>query len=71
MDKTSRRLYKLFIYVVLLALAVSIVVPVGWVFLASIKENSEFYGNPWAMPKGVYIRTLSMRSRKRGWGTIF
>lgn len=58
MDKTSRRLYKLFIYVVLLALAVSIVVPVGWVFLASIKENSEFYGNPWAMPKGVYIQNF-------------
>ena len=32
MDKTSRRLYKLFIYVALLALAVSIIVPVGWVF---------------------------------------
>ena len=58
MDKTSRRLYKLFIYVALLALAVSIVVPVGWVFLASIKENSEFYGNPWAMPKGVYIQNF-------------
>ena len=58
MDKTSRRLYKLFIYAVLLALAVSIVVPVGWVFLASIKENSEFYGNPWAMPKGVYIQNF-------------
>ena len=58
MDKTSRRLYKLFIYVALLALAVSIIVPVGWVFLASIKENSEFYGNPWAMPKGVYIQNF-------------
>ena len=58
MDKTSRRLYKLFIYAALLALAVSIIVPVGWVFLASIKENSEFYGNPWAMPKGVYIQNF-------------
>ena len=35
------KLYKIFIYVALLALAVSIVIPVGWVFLASIKENSE------------------------------
>ena len=42
-------LYKLFIYVALITLAVSIIVPVGWVFLASIKENSEFYGNPWTM----------------------
>ena len=34
------KLYKFFIYAALLALAISIVVPVGWVFLASIKENS-------------------------------
>ena len=47
-------LYKVFIYVVLIALAISIVVPVGWVFMASIKENSEFYGNPWALPLGVH-----------------
>ena len=49
---STRTLYKIFIYVALLALAISIIVPVGWVFLASIKENSEFYGNPWTMPKG-------------------
>ena len=54
-------LYKVFIYVILLLLAISIIVPVGWVFLASIKENSEFYGNP---------RTLSMRSRARRWENI-
>ena len=47
-------LYKVFIYVVLFALAISIVVPVGWVFMASIKENSEFYGNPWSLPMGVH-----------------
>lgn len=47
-------LYKIFIYVVLIALAVSIIVPVAWVFMASIKENSEFYGNPWALPLGFY-----------------
>ena len=47
-------LYRVFIYVVLFALAISIVVPVAWVFMASIKENSEFYGNPWALPLGVH-----------------
>lgn len=47
-------LYKIFIYVVLIALAVSIIVPVAWVFMASIKQNSEFYGNPWALPLGFY-----------------
>ena len=52
--KGSTNLYKIFIYVVLIALAISIVVPVAWVFMASIKENSEFYGNPWELPKGIY-----------------
>ena len=47
-------LYRIFIYVVLFALAISIVVPVAWVFMASIKENSEFYGNPWALPLGFH-----------------
>ena len=47
-------LYKFFIYFVLIALAVSIVVPVAWVFMASIKQNSEFYGNPWTLPLGFY-----------------
>lgn len=48
------KLYKFFIYFVLFALAISIVVPVAWVFMASVKENSEFYGNPWALPNGFY-----------------
>jgi len=52
-------LYRIFIYVVLLALAISIIVPVAWVFLASIKENYEFYGtNPWALPKGFYFQNF-------------
>ena len=51
---SAETLYKIFIYVVLITLAVLIIVPVGWVFLASIKQNSEFYGNPWALPAAVY-----------------
>ena len=56
MKKTNSAdtLYKVFIYVVLITLAVVIIVPVAWVFLASIKQNSEFYGNPWALPAGFY-----------------
>ena len=53
-SQSAERLYKVFIYFVLIMLAVCIIVPVAWVFLASIKENSEFYGNPWALPKGVH-----------------
>ena len=51
-------LYKGFIYIVLLLLAISIAVPVGWVFLASVKENAEFYGNPWTLPKGIYFQNF-------------
>ena len=46
-EKSSRSaegLYKFFIYFVLILLAVTIIVPVAWVFMASIKQNSEFYG---------------------------
>ena len=52
--KSSGRLYKFFIYFVLGMLAISIVVPVAWVFMASVKENKEFYGNPWTLPAGFY-----------------
>ena len=48
------RLFKFFIYLVLGLLAISIIVPVAWVFLASIKQNAEFYGNPWTLPAGFY-----------------
>lgn len=65
------KLYKLFIYVALLTLAVSIVVPVAWVFLASIKENSEFYGNPWTLPKGVYFQNFIDAFEKAKMGEYF
>ena len=41
--KKSEPLFKAFIYVALITLAVLIIVPVAWVFLASVKQNSEFY----------------------------
>ncbi|MCI2046548.1 MAG: carbohydrate ABC transporter permease [Faecalibacterium sp.] len=56
---SGERIYKAFIYLVLAALAVSILVPVLWVFLASIKQNSEFYGNPWALPQSFYWQNFA------------
>lgn len=53
-NHSSDKLYRAFIYLVLILLAVSIIVPVLWVFMASIKQNSEFYGNPWTLPMGFY-----------------
>lgn len=52
----SNKLYKVFIYIILTLLALSIVVPMIWVLLASVKEKSEFYGNPWTMPAGLFIQ---------------
>lgn len=53
------RVYKAFIYVILITMVVSILVPVAWVFLASIKQNSEFYGDPWALPQGFYWQNFA------------
>lgn len=51
---STETFYKAFLYVALSTLALLIIVPLGWVLLASIKQNSEFYGNPWTLPLGVY-----------------
>lgn len=48
---STETLYKIFVYVAMITLAISIIVPVGWVFMASIKTNAEFYGNPWSLPQ--------------------
>lgn len=51
---TGERLYKLFIYLVLGILAVLILIPVAWVFMASVKETAEHYGSPWALPTHIH-----------------
>ena len=66
--KKSTKLYKIFVYVALITLAISIVVPIAWVFLASIKENSEFYGDPWALPKGFYFDNFVAAFQKANMG---
>src|SRR5699024_3015519 len=45
-------------YVALIALAISIMIPVAWIFLASIKENVEFYENPWSLPAGFHYQNF-------------
>ncbi len=50
----SERLYKAFIYVVLAVLAIIILVPVAWAFMASVKETSEHYANPWNLPTHIH-----------------
>ena len=66
---SGERVYKVFIYVVLLAMAISIIVPVVWVFMASIKENVEFYENPWALPMGFYWQNFVDAWQKASMGS--
>lgn len=65
------RLYKAFIYTALITLAIVILVPVGWVFLASIKQNSEFYGNPWTLPQGIHLQNFVDAWQKARMGEYF
>ncbi|MDR2888938.1 MAG: carbohydrate ABC transporter permease [Lachnospiraceae bacterium] len=55
----GRGLSQLIIYVVLSALAISIVVPVAWVFMASLRQDNEFYGSPWTLPAGLHFQNFA------------
>lgn len=66
---STDKLYKLFVYVAMITLAITIIVPVGWVFMASIKENSEFYGNPWALPAGFNWSNFTDAFQKANMGS--
>ena len=50
----GERLYKTFVYLVLGILAVLILIPVLWVMVASVKETTEHYGSPWALPSHIH-----------------
>jgi len=56
---TSEVLYKGLIYLVLGVLAVVILVPVLWVMVASVKETSEHYGSPWALPSHIHWQNFA------------
>ncbi len=58
-------------YIMLILLAILIIVPVAWVFMASIKQNSEFYGNPFALPQGVYLQNFADAWTKANMGNYF
>ena len=50
-SKKPLTLSKVVVYILLILLAITIIIPVGWVFVASVKQNSEFYGSPWVLPE--------------------
>ena len=64
-------LYKAFIYVALITFVITILVPVSWAFLASVKDDSEFYGNPWALPQGLHFQNFSDAFNKANMGAYF
>ncbi len=64
---------KILTYVALVVLAVSIIVPVAWVFMASLKRNSEFIGegtNPWALPKEFFFQNFQVAFRDANMGSF-
>lgn len=56
--KETSKIAKFFIYVVLIFLAITIIVPVAWVFMASIKENAQFYRSPWELPNAIHFENF-------------
>ena len=70
-SSSTKSLYKIFIYIALITLAVSIIVPVAWVFMASLKSNAEFVGkdiNPFAFPKELIWENFSIAFGKAKMG---
>lgn len=64
----KEKMYKAFIYLLLIVLAVLIIVPVSWAFIASIKQDVEFYGNPWALPQGIHLQNFADAWNKANMG---
>ena len=69
--RTMRSLSHLLTYLILGLLTVSILLPVAWVFMASIRENSEFYGSPWQLPAGFHWQNFTDAWNKANMGSYF
>lgn len=69
--KTAEGLYRFFIVFVLCIFALTILVPVLWVVIASLKENSEFYQSPWALPKRLSLQNFADAWKKAQMGSYF
>ncbi len=72
--KTGKIISKILVYIALLALAISVIIPVGWVFMASFKRNSEFIGadvSPWALPKQLFYQNFIVAFKDANMGTFF
>ena len=53
-NPATKALFKAIVYIALIVMTITIIIPVAWVFMASFKRNAEFIGkgtNPWALPE--------------------
>ena len=69
--KSTNKLMKAFIYLCLILFTLSILIPLGWSILASFKDKSEFYGNPWVLPKGLQLENFTNAFVKSHMGEYF
>lgn len=70
-NMSSDRLVKIFMYVALITFAISVIVPVGWVFFASLKQPYEFFQNPWKMPDQFFVENFVYAFKKAKMGQYF
>lgn len=72
MKKSSgNALYRLFIYLTLSLIAVTVLVPIFWVITASLKSNHEFYGSPWTLPERLNFENFADAWQKADMGSYF
>lgn len=69
--KDKSKFFKIFIYFCLVVMAFSILIPVIWVFMSSLKTNPEFYQNPWKLPKSFYIENFKDAWQAANMGEFF
>ena len=68
---STDKLMKIFIYFCLIVFTLTILIPLGWSVLASFKHKSEFYGNPWTLPEGIYFENYVNAFFKAKMGEYF
>jgi N-acetylglucosamine transport system permease protein len=51
--------HRIFNQVILVLVSLTIIIPTIWVFLASFKQRDEFYGNPWSLPRSLYLQNYA------------
>lgn len=71
MKKRNIDLYKVFVYVALITLAISIIIPLAWVVMASFKTSSEFYMNPWKLPDSFNFNNFVDAIKRAKMGQYF